>query len=262
MLWGGTLRAPMTKQPALKVTDLSVSYGTVKALQDATFSLTKGTATGVLGPNGSGKTSLLKGVLSLVRRTSGTVSFEGRPLSDVRREVAYVPQHKEVDWDFPITAAQMVLLGTYPSLGPVKRAGEKEKQWAHACLDRLGMALVAKRQVSELSGGQQQRLFLARALAQRPTYLFLDEPLVGVDAASEQTILGVLQEMTAQGVTVLMVDHDLVRAQAFFDQVLLVDHRIVTQGQPSQVLTPELISQVYLGSALPSKDERLAQGGA
>lgn len=251
--------AEVTEQSGVAVADLTIVYGTTVALDRATFKLEPGSITGVLGPNGSGKTSLLKGVLGLVKAQQGSVSFDGLPLSRVRRRVGYVPQHKEVDWDFPITAAEMTLLGTYPALGPFKYPRKRERDWAARCLSRLQLAGVADRQIGKLSGGQQQRTFIARALAQQPRYLFLDEPFVGVDIGSEELIIEVLAEMRADGVTLAVVDHDLERAEEIFDQVLLVENRIVAAGKPDSVLTSDRIAQVYLGK---SPRRTSARGGS
>lgn len=217
------------------VSSLTVSYGDVLAIKDATFFAEAGTISGILGANGSGKTSLMKGILGLAKRSSGQVLFSGSPLSKVRPEVAYVPQRKEIDWDFPITAADMVLLGTYPRLGLLQRPGAKQKRWASSCLEQLGMGSYANRQVGALSGGQQQRVFMARALAQEPRYLFLDEPFTGVDKKSEEAILDVLAELRARRVTTLLVDHDRERAYANYNTLVEVGNArlkdIVTLNQ-------------------------------
>lgn len=234
----------MTRE--VSVADLSVTYGDVVAMHDASLVALGGQITGILGPNGSGKTSLMKGMLGLVRRASGTVDFSGKSLSRVRAEVAYVPQRKEIDWDFPITVADTVLMGTFPKLGPFKPLGTPERKAAQEALDQVGMTGFEGRQIGELSGGQQQRVFIARALAQDPSYLFLDEPFTGVDVRSAQVILEALARERRRGVATLIVDHDLGRAQNHFDHVILVDHQVVADGPPKEVLTPNTIAEVYL----------------
>lgn len=238
----------------ITVSGLTVTYGDVVAMRDATFTAQSGTVTGILGPNGSGKTSLMKGMLGLVRTSSGTTSFSGQRLSRVRQQVAYVPQRKEIDWDFPITVADMVLMGTYPRLGMFDRPGPEERRRADESLERVGMSAFRGRQIGELSGGQQQRVFIARALAQAPTYMFLDEPFTGVDVKSSKTIVDVLDAARSDNTTILIVDHDLARAKAKFDQIILVDHEVVAAGTPDEVLTASIITDVYLtdGSADPT----------
>lgn len=234
----------------VSVSDLTVTYGDVVAMRNASLVASGGEVTGILGPNGSGKTSLIKGVLRLVRTSSGKVTFSGEPLSKVRADVAYVPQRKEIDWDFPITVGDTVLMGTYPRLTRLARPGAAERKAAEGALELVGMRRFAGRQIGELSGGQQQRVFVARALAQNPRYLFLDEPFTGVDVSSAETILKALAIEREKGVATLIVDHDLGRAKAHFDRIVLVDHEVVAAGPPDVVLTPEMITEVYLSDDL------------
>lgn len=231
--------------PALSIRDLTVVYGDQAALWDVDLDLAVGSLTAIVGPNGAGKSTLLKAALELIPRVAGTVSFFGRPLREVRREVAYVPQRANVDWDFPASVHDVALMGTYPRLGWFRRPGRAEREKAMAALDRVGMADLAARQIGELSGGQQQRVFLARALAQDAQLILLDEPLAGVDAPTEATVMRVLRELVEAGRTVAAVHHDLETAPDYFDDTVLLNVRIRAFGPTREVLTPDQIRRAY-----------------
>jgi len=231
--------------PALSIRDLTVVYGDQAALWDADLDLATGSLTAIVGPNGAGKSTLLKAALELIPRVAGTVSFFGRPLREVRREIAYVPQRANVDWDFPASVHDVALMGTYPRLGWFRRPGRAEREKALAALDRVGMANLATRQIGELSGGQQQRVFLARALAQDAQLILLDEPLAGVDAPTEATVMRVLRELVESGRTVAAVHHDLETAPDYFDDTVLLNVQIRATGPTREVLTPEQIRRAY-----------------
>mgnify|MGYP000861045026 CR=1 FL=1 len=231
--------------PALSIRDLTVVYGDQAALWDADLDLATGSLTAIVGPNGAGKSTLLKAALELIPRVAGTVSFFGRPLREVRREIAYVPQRANVDWDFPASVHDVALMGTYPRLGWFRRPGRIEREKALAALDRVGMANLAARQIGELSGGQQQRVFLARALAQDAQLILLDEPLAGVDAPTEATVMRVLRELVESGRTVAAVHHDLETAPDYFDETVLLNVQIRATGPTREVLTPEQIRRAY-----------------
>jgi manganese/zinc/iron transport system ATP- binding protein len=231
--------------PALSIRDLTVVYGDQAALWDADLDLATGSLTAIVGPNGAGKSTLLKAALELIPRVAGTVSFFGRPLREVRREIAYVPQRANVDWDFPASVHDVALMGTYPRLGWFRRPGRAEREKALAALDRVGMANLAVRQIGELSGGQQQRVFLARALAQDAQLILLDEPLAGVDAPTEATVMRVLRELVESGRTVAAVHHDLETAPDYFDETVLLNVQIRATGPTREVLTPEQIRRAY-----------------
>ncbi len=223
---------------------ISVHYGAEPALTAVDTTFPAGTATAVMGPNGAGKSTLLRAFLSLVP-AAGRVRFAGRPVDAVRSSIAYVPQRSEVDWDFPIDVAGTVLLGTYPRLGWLRRPGRSQRDVAAAALDRVGLADLAGRQIARLSGGQQQRVFLARALAQQPSFLLLDEPFVGVDATSEQIIVDVLHELRAAGATIVVVHHDFRTVTDYFDRVLLLDRQVVADGPVATTLNDEAVSRTY-----------------
>ncbi|WP_020616077.1 metal ABC transporter ATP-binding protein [Paenibacillus daejeonensis] len=232
---------------AISVEHLHVSYNGVEAIRDVSFDLGTGNLVGIIGPNGAGKSTLLKAMLHLIPRDRGEISFLGQSIKALRKQIAYVPQRSEIDWNFPITVLDTVLLGTYPTLGWFRRPGKRQRERAYSCLEQVGMADFQNRQIGELSGGQQQRVFLARALAQQPELFFLDEPFVGVDLTSEQTIIAILKEQQANGKTVVVVHHDLSKANDYFNKLLLINRELVSFGEVQDVFRPEIMSQAYRG---------------
>ncbi|WP_439886835.1 metal ABC transporter ATP-binding protein [Pseudomonas sp. MBLB4123] len=232
---------------ALRIDNLCVSYAGRPAVEEASLCIEAGQLVGLIGPNGAGKSTLLKALLELIPRERGRVEVLGRPLAQARRQVAYVPQRSAIDWQFPINVLDTVVLGTYPNLGWFNRPGRHERQRALECLRRVGLQDLAQRQIGELSGGQQQRVFLARALAQHAELYLLDEPFVGIDALSERTIIGILKALRDAGKTVLVVHHDLSKAAAYFDRVLLINRRIHGYGSAAEVCTPAVLAGAYLG---------------
>ena len=235
------------RQTAISIKDLHVSYFGNEAIRHVSLNVERGNLVGIIGPNGAGKSTLLKAMLGLIARDKGTVRILDRPVKEVRKQIAYVPQRNDIDWDFPITVLDAVLLGTYPRLKRFRRPGKKERQWAMNCLARVGMDSFSKRQIGELSGGQQQRVFLARALAQQADVFFLDEPFVGVDASSEETIVKILKELGAQGKTVVVVHHDLSKANEYFDQLILLNKELIGFGTVGDVLQSKVIEKAYQG---------------
>ncbi len=231
----------------LEVHDLTVSYNRRPVLWDIDFSVPEGKLIGIVGPNGAGKSTLIKGIMGLVPLASGYVRLFGHELADVRRRVGYVPQRSSVDWDFPTNALDVVLMGRYGRLGLFRRPRAADVEVAHEALRKVGMAEFARRQISQLSGGQQQRVFIARALAQDADIYLMDEPFVGVDAATEAAIIELLREMRRQGKTVLVVHHDLQSAPDYFDWVLLLNLRMVAFGPIGEVFTDELLQKTYGG---------------
>lgn len=233
--------------PALEVHDLTVAYQRRPVLWNIDFAVPPGKLVGVVGPNGAGKSTLLKAVLGLVPMASGRVEIFGKSLSKQRGLVGYVPQRETVDWDFPVTAHDVVLMGTFGKLGWVRRPGRREKELAERCLADVGLSDFARRQISELSGGQQQRVFLARALAQQAQLYFMDEPFAGVDAATEQAIFDQLKRLRNEGRTVFVVHHDLQTVPRYFDAVVLLNLRLVAAGAVAEVFTPENLRRTYGG---------------
>jgi manganese/zinc/iron transport system ATP- binding protein len=237
----------MSNKLALEIEGLSVAYQKKPVLHNVTFQVEEGQLVGVVGPNGAGKSTLIKAALGLIPSLSGKVSGYGKPYRQQRRLIGYVPQRESVDWDFPTNALDVVMMGRYGHLGWFRRPGVKENRMAMDCLAKVGMAEYADRQISQLSGGQQQRVFLARALAQDAQLYFMDEPFVGVDAATEKAIIQLLQELKRQGKTVIVVHHDLSTVEEYFDSVLLLNVEVQAYGRTGEVFTRTNLSQTYGG---------------
>jgi manganese/zinc/iron transport system ATP- binding protein len=231
----------------LHVHDLTVAYRDKRVLEDVDLTIPPGKLVAIIGPNGAGKSTLIKAVLDLVPRVAGTVEIFGRPYQEQRRLVAYVPQRNTVDWDFPTDALDVVTMGRYGKLGWLRRPGRAEREAAMKALDQVGMADLARRQISQLSGGQQQRVFLARALAQDAQVYLMDEPFAGVDAVTERAIVELLQALRAQGKTVVCVHHDLDSAPSYFDWVVLLNVRVMAAGLFATTFTPENVARTYGG---------------
>jgi manganese/zinc/iron transport system ATP- binding protein len=236
-----------TTIPPIEVRDLTVAYRAHPALWDVDLAVGEGRLTAIVGPNGAGKSTLLKAVLGLVPAASGWVRVFGGPVAERRREVAYVPQRGSVDWDFPTNALDVVMMGRYGALGWVRRPGRREREVARECLRRVGMEAFADRQISQLSGGQQQRVFLARALAQDARLYIMDEPFAGVDAVTERAIASLFADLRAAGRTVVAVHHDLQTVPDYFDDVALLNVRLVAAGPVSEVFTHENLHATYGG---------------
>ena len=237
-------------QVALRLSGLSVSYAGVAVLEDVSADMPLGAMTAIVGPNGAGKSTLLKAALGVVSPSAGTAAFFGEALEKARAKVAYMPQRASVDWDFPIRVIDVVLMGMQRQLGLLRRVSPAQKAQAVNCLERVGMADFATRQIGALSGGQQQRVFLARALAQGAQLYLLDEPFAGVDAASEKAIVKVLQSLRDEGAAVVVVHHDLASVPVWFDRVLLLNRRVIADGPVAGAFTPENLAKTY-GHALP-----------
>ncbi|MFV3074102.1 metal ABC transporter ATP-binding protein [Niveispirillum fermenti] len=230
---------------ALSVKGLSVAYHQRLVLRDVTWTAPAQGLVAVVGPNGAGKSTFLKAVLGLTPALAGEVEIYGRPLKRQRALVGYVPQRESVDWDFPVSALDVVTMGRYGLIGWGRRITPGHRAAAMAALDRVGLADMAGRQIGQLSGGQQQRVFLARALAQEARIYFMDEPLAGVDAATEQAILAVLRELDAEGRTVICVHHDLQTVAATFDHVLMLNGGLVAAGPMADTLTEANLRSTY-----------------
>jgi len=232
---------------AVHVEDLTVAYHAKPVLWDVDLDVPPGVMAAIVGPNGAGKSTLIQAIMGLVRPTAGHVFVHGRPYAEQRHRVGYVPQRTSVDWDFPTTVADVVTMGLYGRLGWLRRPGRAERRQADAALEQVGMLEYRDRQIAQLSGGQQQRTFLARALVQDADVYFLDEPMAGVDATSEQAILSVLRDLRDRGRTVVVVHHDLQTVAATFDWVLLLNVRAIAQGPVSEVYTAENLQSAYGG---------------
>lgn len=229
----------------LTIRDLNVAYQNKVVVWDVDFDASAGSLVAIVGPNGAGKSTLIKAALELVPSASGSVRFFGLPYRRARSRVAYVPQRESVDWDFPVSAEEVVAMGLYRRLGWCRPVGRKEHQLARAALAKVGLDDYAARQISQLSGGQQQRVFLARALAQDADLYLMDEPFASVDAGTERAIVEVLHELRSRGRTVVCVHHDLPSVPEYFDNVALLNMRIVIQGPVGEVFTTENLRKTY-----------------
>ncbi len=232
---------------AVAVHDLTVAYRDKPVLWDVDLEVPPGLLLAVVGPNGAGKSTLLKAILGLVPAAAGQVLIHGEPLARARDRVGYVPQRGSVDWDFPTSALDVVTMGTYRRLGWVRRPGRREREAALSALERVGMAALADRQISQLSGGQQQRVFLARALVQDTDVTFMDEPFQGVDAVTERAIVDLLKDLRARGRTVVVVHHDLQTVPDYFDWVTLLNVRRIASGPVAEAFTEENLRLAYGG---------------
>jgi manganese/zinc/iron transport system ATP- binding protein len=246
----------------LTLRGLTVSYGEKPAVfsVDATFPAASMTA--IIGPNGAGKSTLLKAALGVIPRLSGEVSVFGEPIGAARDRIAYVPQRASVDWDFPTTVRDVVMMGMYSKVGLLGRFGRALRVQAEACLERVGMAGFADRQIGQLSGGQQQRVFLARALAQDADLYLLDEPFAGVDAATERAIIEVLKSLKDEGKAVVCVHHDLATVRDYFDHVFMINVRRIAEGPVETAFTSDTLNATYGGrlAATHIDQLKLAEG--
>jgi ABC-type Mn2+/Zn2+ transport system ATPase subunit len=233
--------------PAIEVTGLTVTYGHVVALRDVDLALPAGKLVGVVGPNGSGKSSLLKCVVGAHRATTGTIRVLGQDRAAARRLVAYVPQRSDVERDFPITVREVVQLGRHGERGWLRRLTAEDHRIVDDSLERTGITQLARRPVDALSGGQLQRTFVARALAQERPVLVLDEPFVGIDAATEASLFELLEQLRDDGRSIIVVHHDLEDVRDRFDHCALLDGRVLAQGDPRTVLDPAQVFATFAG---------------
>ena len=232
---------------ALSVDDLTVAYHDKPAIWDIDLAVPEGVLMGIVGPNGAGKSSLIKAVLNLIPRAAGSVAFYGKPYEKARSLVGYVPQRGSVDWDFPTSVLDVVMMGLYGRLGWFRRPGPREREGALFALEQVGLEDFVDRQISQLSGGQQQRTFLARALVQDAQIYFMDEPFAAVDAVTENAIVSILRELKARGKTVLVVHHDLQTVCEYFDWLTLLNVEIIASGPTVEVFNPENLRKTYGG---------------
>lgn len=236
-------------EPALEIEGLSFAYGGgQRALEGVTLGVPRGAMVGIIGPNGGGKSTLIKAVLGLVRPQRGEVRILGQPVGRrVRRLVGYVPQREDVDWNFPVSVFDVALMGRVPAMRPLRRFSKRDRELAREALEIVGMGRLAETRIGELSGGQQQRVFLARALAQEAEVLLLDEPVSGVDAPSQHEVFDLLRRLRERGKTVLLTSHDLSSINERFDLALLLNRRVVAFGPPKDVFTREHLNEAYGG---------------
>jgi manganese/zinc/iron transport system ATP- binding protein len=231
----------------LSIRDMTVAYKRRPVLWDVSLDIPSGIRVAIVGPNGGGKSTLLKSVLNLIPRVSGVVKFFGRNYEELNDRVAYVPQRESVDWDFPVTALDVVSMGLYREIGWFRRVTRAHRARALEALTRIGLQDLAHRQIGNLSGGQQQRVFIARALIQRADFYLMDEPFAAIDAATEETLVRLLAELKEEGKTSLVVHHDLHTVAQYFDWVIMINARVVAYGPVAGTLTPENLRKTYGG---------------
>lgn len=234
-----------TTEPAIQIDDLTVAYDYKPVLWDIDLVVPEGVLMAVVGPNGAGKSTLIKSILGIIKPIAGSVQVFGKPYKKQVDKVAYVPQKGSVDWDFPTVALDVVMMGTYGSLGWIKRPGAKEKKQALEALEKVGMLEFKNRQISQLSGGQQQRIFLARALVQQASIYLMDEPFQGVDATTEKAIINILKELRKQGKTLIVVHHDLQTVPEYFDWVTFLNVKGIASGPVKDIFNDDNLTKTY-----------------
>ncbi|OYP37387.1 manganese ABC transporter ATP-binding protein [Rhodopirellula sp. MGV] len=238
----------------LSVYDLTVAYHRKPVIWDVSFDLPAGSLIGIVGPNGAGKSTLLKASMDLIPRASGRVRFFGQSYRQAHNRVGYVPQRESVDWQFPVSALDVVTMGLYDKIGWCRPVRKRHRALAREALRRVGIGDLADRQISQLSGGQQQRTFLARALVQDADLYLMDEPFAAVDASTEHAIVEILRELKSRGKTAVVIHHDLQTVPEYFDYVVLLNMRVVAHGPVMDTFTPENLQKTY-GGRLTLLDE-------
>lgn len=234
----------------LEVEQLTVNYEKTSVLWDINFVIPEKKIVGILGPNGAGKSTLLKALLGLVKPLSGHITFFGKSLAEVRQKVGYVPQRSSVDWDFPITAFDLVMMGRYGKMGLLKWASKEDREATRQALNQVEMLQFADRQIGQLSGGQQQRLFIARALVQDADVYLLDEPFAGIDMATEKTLVSLFETLRKKGKTLLIVHHNLASAETYFDWLILLNTCLIATGPVGEVFNQQNIWRTYGRSSI------------
>jgi manganese/zinc/iron transport system ATP- binding protein len=230
---------------ALEAHQLTVNYDKTPVLWDISFAIPQGHLVAIVGPNGAGKSTLIKAALNLIKPLSGKVEFFGHSLKEMQKRIAYVPQRETVDWDFPITVQELVLMGRYGQLGLFRQPKKADRAAADYYLEKVGMLPYAHRQISQLSGGQQQRVFIARALLQEADIYFMDEPFAGIDLTTEKMIMDILRELKSQGKTVFVVHHDLNTVESYFDWGILLNMRLIAAGPIKEIFNKENLHSAY-----------------
>jgi len=234
-------------EQTISIRSLSVSYGKKTVLSNISIDLESGQLYGLLGPNGAGKSTLFKSILGLIDVSSGTIKVLGGDIEDVRKKVVYIPQRGDIDWQFPATVTDVVLMGRYPHLGLFQRISKKDKAIAMEALEKVGMTEFQNRQIGQLSGGQQQRVFIARALCQQADIFLFDEPFAGVDITTEKQIVEILKDMADENKTLIIIHHDLSKVTAYFDKIMLLNQWLVAHGDTKETFTERNIAKAYGG---------------
>lgn len=243
----GARQAPLqpSTAPAVRLRNVTAGYDGSPAIEDISLDIGTGSLVAILGPNGGGKSTLLKVAAGLLRPWSGTVDVLGAPAGREARRVAYVPQAEGVDWSFPVTVWDVVMMGRYPRLGPLRRPGSADRDAVHDALHQVGMADHARTQIGSLSGGQRRRAFLARALAADPSLYLLDEPVTGVDITTQEDLMHVLEGEAVRGKTVVATTHDLAAAAHHFDLLIAINRRLIVYGTAAEVTEAETLARIY-----------------
>ncbi len=248
------MKDTQTTTATINIAHLGVLYRTQEALREINCIIQPGRLTGIFGPNGAGKSTLMKAMLGLVPSNSGTVLYQGKPLMQQRSKVAYVPQRSQIDWTYPATVWDVVMMGRVKKTGWLRSFSVVSHQVTKNALERVGMSEYADRPIGQLSGGQQQRVFLARALVQQAEIFCFDEPLVGIDQKTQAVIFEVFQELTAAGKIVLVVNHDLGESITHFDDLILLNCELIATGSRQQVLTEQNLQRAYSGKVMYYSD--------
>ena len=256
---GQVIRPDLAADAPLALRGMTVSYGQKPAVFSVDATFPSAAMSAIVGPNGAGKSTLLKAALGIVPRLSGQVTVFGAPLAEMRRRIAYVPQRASVDWDFPTRVRDVVAMGLYRELGLLGLMRPRHRAQVQVCLERVGMADFADRQIGQLSGGQQQRVFHARALAQGADLYLLDEPFAGVDAATEKAIIDVLKALKAEGRAVVCVHHDLATVTEYFDNVFLINTSKVAEGPVAEAFTADTLQATYGGRLATAQVDQLSR---
>lgn len=234
-------------ETAISIKNLNVSYDQKIVLKNINLNILKGKITGIIGPNGAGKSTLFKSILGLLEPNTGTINIAENKIETVKKLIAYVPQKDGVNWEFPATVYDVVLMGRYPHKRLFQSMNQLDHKKADQALESLGISDFKNRQIGELSGGQQQRVFIARALCQEAKIILLDEPFVGVDIKTEHRIIEILKTLVQEGNTILIIHHDLSRVQEYFDDVILLNKEIIASGEVTSTFTKENVNKAYDG---------------
>ena len=245
----------MSYPTAIAVDNLGVCYRTVEALRDISLNLVPGKITGVFGPNGAGKSTLVKAMLGLIPANSGSVSYDGQPIVEHLDRIAYVPQRSQIDWTYPVTVWDVVMMGRVRKTGWFRRFSGVSRRAAMAALKQVEMSEYKHRPIGQLSGGQQQRVFLARSLAQQADVFFFDEPFVGVDQKTENIIFDIFHQLADEGKIVVVVNHDLGESITNFDELILLNKELIASGDRQQVLKDENLQRAYGGKVMFFSEE-------
>ena len=238
----------MTKEYPLVTEHLSASYDKKPVIFDINLKIPKGKIVGVVGPNGAGKSTLIKAIMGLMPKCSGKVRILGQPFKKALKHIGYMPQRENIDWDFPVSVYDVVMMGRYQKLGLFQRPQTTDKEFVDACIDKVELTEFKDRQIADLSGGQQQRVFLARALAQESELYFMDEPFAGVDARTERAIMTVLHELRDKGKTLMVIHHDLATVRDHFDYLVLINREVIAAGPTKEIFHLENLEKTYGGN--------------